>query len=55
MSVDFNSIRVEGLRIVVPSARFSLSTTTTIFAVSFTIFTVSTMTQYGTIHARRVR
>ncbi len=41
--------------IVIPSARFSLSTTTTIYAVGFAIFGTSTMTQYGTIHARRVR
>lgn len=39
---------------VVPT-RFSLSSTTTVFAVIRATFTVSTLTVYGTIRARRVR
>jgi hypothetical protein len=39
----------------VPPVRFSLSATTTIYLVSYCAFTTSTMSAYGTIHARRVR
>lgn len=38
-----------------PTARFSLSGSTTIFLVTQATFTVSTLKAYGRIHARRVR
>lgn len=37
------------------SNRYSLSTTTTLFAVAFAAFTVSTMTVFGGLRARRIR
>lgn len=38
-----------------PPQRFSLSATTTIFLVANAVFSVSTLTGYGVIRARRVR
>lgn len=40
---------------VLPTVRWSLASTTTIFLVVFAIFTVSTLNAWGTIRARRVR
>lgn len=39
----------------IPQTRISLAATTTIYLVSYALFTVSTMTSWGTIAARRVR
>ena len=39
----------------IPSARFSLASTTLIFMLVNSVFDTSTMVTYGTIHARRVR
>jgi len=41
--------------VVIPSLRFSLSSTTTIHLVALTTFTVSTLSMYGIIRARRAR
>jgi hypothetical protein len=41
--------------IVIPTVRYSLSTTTTIYLVTNAVFSVSTLKAYGTIRARRVR
>jgi hypothetical protein len=38
-----------------PTARFSVSTTTTVFLIAFASFAVSTMSAYGFIRARRAR
>lgn len=49
---------IPGIRITapqIPMRRFSLSVTTTIFAIAQSAFTVSTMTAWGGIRARRVR
>jgi hypothetical protein len=43
------------LSTAVGPVRVSLSATTTIFLVASDTFTVSTMSAYGTIRARRVR
>lgn len=40
---------------VMPPFRISLSSTTTVYLVAFAGFTVSTLTAYGHIHARRMR
>jgi hypothetical protein len=42
-------------RQVIPTQRFSLAATTTVRLIAQATFTVSTMTAYGTIRARRVR
>lgn len=42
-------------RCVIPTQRFSISVTTTVYLVAQATFTVSTMTGYGTIRARRMR
>lgn len=41
--------------VVIAGSRFSLSATTTIYLVAFSIFTVSTNAAFGIIRARRVR
>ncbi len=41
--------------LIIPSARVSLASTTTIYMVSFSNFSVSTMTGFGSIVARRMR
>jgi hypothetical protein len=46
---------VQGIGFCVPSQRFSLSTTTTIYLSTLATFTVSTLTACGGIYARRVR
>lgn len=43
------------LRDAFPTQRFSLASTTTVYLVGSATFTVSTMTAYGSIRARRVR
>lgn len=45
----------QGNSAAVPSARISLSGTTTVYLVGYAAFSVSTMTAYGVIHARRMR
>ena len=40
---------------VIPTVRYSLAVTTTIFLVTQAAFTLSTLSAYGTIRARRVR
>jgi hypothetical protein len=56
-SVPWNNsvIAPQPMTCAVPPTRFSLSTTTTIFAVVLADFSVSTATCYGIIRARRVR
>ena len=44
-----------GLTMAIPTQRFSLSATTTIFAVGFAVFTTSTCTASAFLRARRVR
>lgn len=41
--------------IICPTSRFSLSGTTTVYLVGLSVFTISTMTAYGGIFARRRR
>lgn len=43
------------LRKAIPTQRFSLASTTTVYLVGSATFTVSTLTAYGSIRARRVR
>lgn len=44
-----------GFTQLTPTVRISLAATTTIYLIAYTIFSVSTMTAYGNLRARRVR
>lgn len=41
--------------LVMPTARFSLASTTTVYLIAYSVFTISTNSAYGIIRARRAR
>lgn len=51
----YTAVGADDLGMAVPTRRLSLSGTTTVYLVTFSSFTVSTLTAWGYIGARRVR